>query len=47
MAENDYLLSGGLEGIGSTRKKCEVSRRKNGLDTNKRKKAKKGVRACL
>jgi hypothetical protein len=43
MAENDYLLSGGLEGIGSTGKKCEVARRRNGLDTNKRKKAKKGV----
>ncbi|AQK46137.1 Protein FAR1-RELATED SEQUENCE 5 [Zea mays] len=42
MAENDYLLSGGLEGIGSTGKKCEVARRRNGLDTNKRKKAKKG-----
>ncbi|PWZ39178.1 hypothetical protein Zm00014a_005402 [Zea mays] len=43
MAENDYLLSGGLEGIGSTGKKCEVARRRNGLDTNKRKKAKKGT----
>ncbi|PWZ17595.1 putative ubiquitin-conjugating enzyme E2 24 [Zea mays] len=38
MAENDYLLSGGLEGIGSTGKKCEVTRRRNGLDTNKPKK---------
>jgi hypothetical protein len=43
MAQNDYLLSSGLEGIGSTGKKCEVARRRNDSETNKRKKARKGV----
>ncbi|KAG0527459.1 hypothetical protein BDA96_06G235200 [Sorghum bicolor] len=42
MAQNDYLLSSGLEGIGSTGKKCEVARRRNDLETPKRKKARKG-----
>lgn len=42
MAQNDYLLSSGLEGIGSTGKKCEVARRRNDSETNKRKKARKG-----
>lgn len=43
MTQNDYLLSSGLEGIGSTGKKCEVARRRNDLETTKRKKARKGV----
>ncbi|XP_062182494.1 protein FAR1-RELATED SEQUENCE 5-like [Phragmites australis] len=42
MVQNGYLLSSGNEAQSSTGKKCEVARRKNDLETNKRKKARKG-----
>nr|CAB3488262.1 unnamed protein product [Digitaria exilis] len=43
MAQNDYLLNSRHEALGSTgKKKCEVTRRRNDLETNKRKKARKG-----
>uniref|UniRef100_A0A0A9EVH1 Protein FAR1-RELATED SEQUENCE n=1 Tax=Arundo donax TaxID=35708 RepID=A0A0A9EVH1_ARUDO len=42
MVQNDYLLSSSNEAQGSTgKKKCEVARRRNDLETNKRKKARK------
>jgi hypothetical protein len=44
MAQNDYLLNSSHEALGSTgKKKCEVARRRNDLETNKRKKARKGI----
>ncbi|OEL29307.1 Protein FAR1-RELATED SEQUENCE 5 [Dichanthelium oligosanthes] len=43
MAQNDYLLNSSHEALGSTgKKKCEIARRRNDLETNKRKKARKG-----
>ncbi|CAO2036496.1 unnamed protein product [Urochloa humidicola] len=43
MAQNDYLLNNSHEALGSTgKKKCEVARHRNDLETNKRKKARKG-----
>jgi signal transduction histidine kinase len=43
MAQNDYLLNSSHEALGSTGKKCEVTRRRNDPETNKRKKARTGV----
>ncbi|PVH35849.1 hypothetical protein PAHAL_7G291300 [Panicum hallii] len=42
MAQNDYLLNSSHEALGSTGKKCEVTRRRNDPETNKRKKARTG-----
>ncbi|CAN6250136.1 unnamed protein product [Urochloa humidicola] len=42
MTQNDYLLNSNHEVLGSTGKKCEVARRRNDLETNKRKKGRKG-----
>ncbi|XP_062184653.1 uncharacterized protein LOC133888430 isoform X3 [Phragmites australis] len=42
MVQNSYLLSSSNEIQGSTGQKYEVARRRNDLETNKRKKARKG-----
>ncbi|CAL5025451.1 unnamed protein product [Urochloa decumbens] len=43
IAQNDYLLDSSHEALGSTgKKRCEVAHRRNDLETNKRKKARKG-----
>jgi hypothetical protein len=44
MAQNDYLLNSSHEALGSTgKKKCEVTRRRNDPETNKRKKVRTGA----
>ncbi|WVZ87125.1 hypothetical protein U9M48_033817 [Paspalum notatum var. saurae] len=43
ITQNDFLLGSSHEAVGSTgKKKCEVARRRNDLENNKRKKARKG-----
>ncbi|KAJ1272776.1 hypothetical protein BS78_06G228000 [Paspalum vaginatum] len=43
ITQNDYLLGSSHEAVGSTgKKKCEVARRRNDLENNKRKKVRKG-----